>query len=145
MGSESFAGFLNRFDKRVTEFFIFEMFAHRLDQALPKLFAAFLVNGFVAHHGKLVRARRHENENGISFCGLVHSEPMKLLLRRNQRIEFQFAALDKDADLPGRFRLGVFDRIYNAIVLEFAEEFSRSHRLTNLSQRRHHRNFRRRH
>ncbi len=145
MGGKRFAGFLDRFDERVTEFFVFEMFAHRLDQALPKLLAAFFVNGFVADHGKLVRARRHENENGISFCGLVHSEPMKLLLRRNQRIEFQFAALNKDADLPGRFRLGVFDRIYNAIVLEFAEEFSRSHRLTNLSQRRHRRNFRRRH
>ena len=81
------------------------MRTHRLDQSLPELFAAFFVNGLIADHGKLVRARRHENEHGVAFRRLVHSEPMKFFLRGNQWIDIQFAALNKDADLPGRFRL----------------------------------------
>src|ERR1700738_4293421 len=135
MGSESFAGFFDGFDKGVAELFVFEMRAHRLDQALPKLLAAFFVNGFVADHSKLVDTGRHENEHCVLFYGLVHSEPMKFLLRRNQRIDGQFAALNKDSDLPGRFRLGIFGGIYNGIVLELAQEFFGSHLLLPTSAR----------
>jgi hypothetical protein len=52
---------------------------------------------------------------------------MKLLLCRNERITFQFATLDQDADLTGRFHFSLADRLNDSIVLEFGKEFSRSH------------------
>lgn len=61
MFRQSFAGFFDHFDQRVIEFFVLKMRAHGIDQALPELFAALFMDPFVANHGELVRARRHED------------------------------------------------------------------------------------
>ena len=70
---------------------------------MPELFAAFLVNDFVAHHRKLMRAGRDENKYGIALACLVHAEPVKFLLGSSQRIGIQLAALNVNANLAGRF------------------------------------------
>ena len=103
MRSERFARFLDRFHQRVTEFFVPEMFAHSVDEPLPKLFTAFFVDRLVADDSKLVRAGRHENEKRIALRCFVHSEPMKFVLRCDQRVDIQLSALNKNADLAGRF------------------------------------------
>ena len=69
------------------EFLVLKMRAHCFDNALPELVAAFLMNRVVANNGKLVHARRDENEHRIALARLVHAEPMKFLLRSNQWID----------------------------------------------------------
>ena len=54
--------------------------------ALPELIATFFVNGLVANDGELMNTRRDKNEHRITFARLVHTEPMKLPLCRNERI-----------------------------------------------------------
>ena len=103
MRSERFAGFLDRFDQRVAEFLVSEMFAHSIDESLPESFAALFVDRFVPHDSKLVSARRDENEHGIAFGCFMHSESMKFFLRGDQRIDIQLSALDKNANLTGSF------------------------------------------
>ena len=87
MRSEHFTSFLDRFDNCVAEFLLLKMRAHSIDKSLPELFAAFFMDRLIAHHGKLMRARRHENEHGIAFASFVHTKPMKFLLRRDKWID----------------------------------------------------------
>jgi hypothetical protein len=103
------------------------MLAHSGNKILPEFVAAFLVNAFVADHRKLLRARRHKNQDGISLGGFLHSELEKFLLRPFQRILLEFPALEKNADLPGRLRFGVFDRADDPIVLDLPEKSMRAH------------------
>ena len=103
MGAEQFADFLNTFDDGVTEFLILEMLAHSIDNLLPEFRAAFLVNRFVADHGEFVRPGRNENEHGIALACFIHSQAMKFLLRRDQWVCVQLAALDVNANLAGSF------------------------------------------
>ena len=100
MFRERFAGFLDRFDQRVIEFFILKMRAHRIDDALPELLAALFVNRLVANHGELVRARRHEDKHSVAFLRSVHAELVESLGRGGERIAIQFPALHIHADLP---------------------------------------------
>ena len=87
MRSEHFTSFLDRFDDCMAEFLVLKMRAHSIDKSLPELFAAFFMNRFIAHHGKLMRAGHDENEHGIAFARFVHTEPMKFLLRRDKWID----------------------------------------------------------
>ncbi len=103
MRGQQFADLLNGFDNGMAKFLVLKMRAHHVNNSLPELFAAFLVDRFVANYGKLMRAGRDENEHGIAFARFVHSEPVKFLLRSNQRIGIQLAALNVNADLAGRF------------------------------------------
>ena len=89
----------NRIHERVGEAFVPEMFAHKIDNALPITLAALFVNGLIANDGELMRARRDENQDAIAFARLVHPEPMKSLLPRNQRIAIQLPALKINANL----------------------------------------------
>src|SRR5512132_1610411 len=52
---------------------------------------------------------------------------MKLPLCCNERITIQFATLNQNANLTGGSGLRLVNRLNNPIVLEFAEEFPRSH------------------
>jgi hypothetical protein len=144
MFRQHFAGFLDRFDQRVIELFVLEMRAHGIDQALPKLFAALFVNRFVANDRELVRARRHENQNGVAFSRSVHTELMESFGRGGERIAVQFPALHINTNLPRCFRFCVSDRSNDTIVLEFTEEFFRPHDVTSSSLRPLHQSFRRR-
>ncbi len=87
MRRQQFTDFLDRFDDCVAEFLVLKMRAHSIDKSLPELFAAFFMNRFIAHHGKLMRAGRHKNKHGIAFARFVHAEPMKFLLRRDKWID----------------------------------------------------------
>lgn len=127
MRGQHFADFVDRLDQRVTELLILKMASHVFCDLLPEYIAAFLVDRFVANNGELVCARRHENQHRVTLARFVHMEPMKLPLCRNKRIAFQFATLDQDANLPGRFRFSLADRLNDAIVFELGEEFSRPH------------------
>ena len=86
MFRQRFAGFFDRFDQRVIELVILKMRAHRIDQALPELFAALFVDGLVANHGELVRAWRHEDKHGVAFLRSVHAELMESFGRGRKRI-----------------------------------------------------------
>jgi len=108
----------NRIDQRVRKPFVSEMLAHQFNNALPIQFAAFFVDRLIAHNRELVRGRRHENQNSVTFRRFVHPEPVKSLLCRDQRIAIQLSTLDKDADLRGRFRLSLANRPNNSVMLE---------------------------
>lgn len=127
MRGQHFADFLDRLDQRVTELLILKMRPHVFRDLAPECVAAFLVDRFVANNGELMRARRHEDQHPIALARFVHTEPMKLPLCRNERITFQFATLDQDANLTGRFHFSFADGLNDSIVLEFGKEFSRSH------------------
>jgi hypothetical protein len=142
---QRFAGFFDRFDQRVIEFFILKMRAHRIDQASPELFAALLVDRRVANHGEFVRSRRHEDKHGVAFLRSVHAELMESFGRGRKRIAIQFPALDINTNLPGCFRFRVLNRTHDPIVLEFAEKFFCAHDVTSSSLRRLPQNFRRPH
>jgi hypothetical protein len=86
MSSQYFSDFLDRLDDGVTKFLVPKMRAHSLDKALPEFLTALFMNGLVADDGKLMRARRDEDQHGVPFARLLHSHPMEPFLRRDQRI-----------------------------------------------------------
>src|SRR6476619_8624239 len=104
---------------------------HSFDDVLPEFIAAFFMNRVVPNDRKFLNTRRDKNEDRIAFARLVHTEPMKLPLRRNKGVTLQFAALDQNANLTRGFRFSFVNRLNDSIVLEFAKEFSRSHLITN--------------
>src|SRR5262249_53418179 len=118
---------LNRLDECGTELLSLKMRSHLLDNTLPEFVAAFFMSGFVANHREFMRARRNENQHRVALARLVHTEPMKLLLRRDKRITLQLAALDQNTNLTRSFRFRFANRLNDPLVIEFAEEFSRSH------------------
>jgi len=142
MSGQYFSDFLDRLDDGVTEFLVPKMRAHSLDKALPEFFAAFFVNGLIADHSKLMRARRDENQHSVPFARLVHSHSVELFLRRDQWIEIQLPALNVNANLTGRFCFRLSNRLHDPVVLELAQKFLRSHVVTNLSLRRRRRSCR---
>jgi hypothetical protein len=129
MGRERVAGLMDCFNEGVAEMFVFKMAAHGIDKALPEVLAAFFVDGFVAHDGKLVRAGRDENKDGVAVVRFVHPELAEFLLRGSERITTQLAALNVNADLAGSFCFGISNRLHDSIMLELAQEFFRSHSL----------------
>ena len=62
--------------------------------ALPELITTFFVNGLVANDGKFMNTRCDKNEHRIALARFMHTEPMKLPLRRNQGIAVQLPALN---------------------------------------------------
>jgi hypothetical protein len=127
MSGQYFSDFLDRLDDGVTEFLVPKMRAHSIDEALPEFFAAFFVNGLIADHGKPMRARRDQNEHGVAVRCFVHPEPMKFLLRGGQRIDNQLSTLNINANLTGRFCFRLPNRVHDAVMLELAEKFLRTH------------------
>jgi hypothetical protein len=103
------------------------MLAHSGNKILPEFVPAFLVNAFVADHGKLLRARRHKNQDGIPLGGFLHSELEKFFLRSLQGVLLEFPALQKDTNLPGRLRFRVLDGADDPIMLELPEKSMRTH------------------
>src|SRR2546428_8913445 len=106
MGGQRFARFLDRFDDGAAEFFVSKMGAHGVDKPLPKLLAAFFVNGFIANDSELARSRCHKNENRVALGRFVDAEPVKFFLGRDQRIDIQLSTLNINADLARSFCLG---------------------------------------
>lgn len=78
--------FIDRFYQRITELLILEMRPHSFHNASPEFIAAFFMNRVVPNDRKFLNTRRDKNEDRIAFARLVHTEPMKLPLRRNERI-----------------------------------------------------------
>ncbi len=85
------------------------------------------MNRLIANNGEFMHTRRDENQHSIALARLMHTEPMKLLLRRKQGITLQLAALDHNANLTGSFRFRFANRFDDLVVLKLTEEFSRSH------------------
>ena len=135
--------FLDRFYQCITELLILKMSPHFFYNALPEFIAAFFMNRVIANDRQFMNTRRNKNEHRIAFARLVHSEPMKLPLCCNERITIQFATQDQNANLTGGSGLRLANRLINPIVLEFAEEFPRSHLITNSILHRLRRNFHR--
>jgi hypothetical protein len=122
------ARFRNRVNNRVTEALISKMRAHAFDKLLPELLATFFMDGFVADNGKLMRARRNENEDGIALWSLVHPKAMKSFLRDHQGIVLQLSALNVNADLTRCFCFCIANRLHDSIMVKLAEKFFRAHR-----------------
>jgi len=139
MFGEQFACLANRLSERVGEIFCLEMLSHRLDQLLPKLVAASLVDSAIADHRKLLCARCDEDEDTISLPRRGHAEFLELFPRRDHCV-IELAALDENANLAGSFLLRLRDRPNDAIVLKFFEKIFRAH-LTNLSRHRRRQSF----
>lgn len=103
MRAEQFTDLLNAFDDGATEFLLLEMLAHSIDNLLPELLAAFLVNRFIAEHGEFMRPGRNENEHGIALACFIHPQSTKFFLRRDQWICIQLPALNINTNLARRF------------------------------------------
>ncbi len=129
MCGQCFACFFDRLNERVAELFTFKVCAHSIDKPLPELLAGLFMDVVVAYRGELGRMRRDKDKHGVPLGGSMHRQPVKFLLRRDQRVAFQLAALSVDADLPERFYLDIPDRSHDAVVLEPAKEFPGSHLL----------------
>ena len=132
---------LDRFYQRITELLILKMSPHFFYNALPEFIATFFMDRVIADDRKFMSTRRDKNEHRIALSGLVHTEAMKLPLCCKERITIQFAALDQNANLTGASGFRLANRLNNPIVLEFAQEFPRSHFITNSSLHRLRRNF----
>ena len=104
-----------------------------VDNLPPINVAASFVDRLIAHDCKFARSGRDKNEDAVAFACLVHSKLLEFLLGRNQRIAIQLSTLDIDADLRGRFRFSLADRVHDSIVLELAQELSCSHMPTSWS------------
>jgi len=83
MRGEQFADFINRIYQGIAEPLILKMPAHCRDNALPKFIPAFFMNRVVANDRKFMNTRRDEDQHCVALARLVHTEPMKLFLRRN--------------------------------------------------------------
>ena len=70
------------------------MRSHFFHNTLPELITTFFVNRFVANHREFMNTRRDKDEHRIALARFVHTEAMKLFLRRDKWIAVQFAALD---------------------------------------------------
>ena len=82
------ADFINRFYQRISELLILKMRPHFLHNFAPKFAAALFMDRVVPYDSKFANTRRDKNEYGVALTRLLHIEPMKLLLRSNQRIMF---------------------------------------------------------
>jgi len=127
MPGEYAPDFVDRFYQRIAELLPLKMRSHSFNDPLPEFIAAFFMNRVVANNRKFMNTRRDKNEHSIVLARLVHTEPMKPLPRRNQGITPQIPTLDQNANLTGRFRFSFPNNVNDPGVLEFAEEFSRSH------------------
>src|SRR5437868_7821344 len=127
MFREQFAGRFDPFHQRPGEILAQEMFAHPGHEVLPELFAAFLVDAFIAYHRKFLFARRDKNKDGVAFGRLFHPKMDEFLLRARQSVLVEFPALKKHPDLSGGFRFRRLDRIHDAIMLKLANESVRPH------------------
>ena len=86
MPGQNAADFFNRFYQRITELLILKMRPHSLHNALPEFIAAFFMNRAIPNDRKFMNTRRDENEHRVAFARFVHTEPMKLSLRRDECI-----------------------------------------------------------
>ena len=94
MPGQHAANFFDRFYQRIIEFLVLKMRPHFFHNALPEFIAAFFMDRVVANNRKFMSTRRDKNEHRIALARLVHTEPMKLLLCRYQRITAQIPALN---------------------------------------------------
>ena len=78
--------FLDRFYQRISELLILKMIPHSFHNALPEFIAALFMNGVVPNNGKFMNTRCDKNQHRIALARLVHTELLKLLLRRNEGI-----------------------------------------------------------
>ena len=100
---------------------------HLIDQPLPELVAAFLVNADVTDDCVLPCAGRDIDQHRVSVPGLMHSKLKEFLLGAWQRIVLEFPALNEHPDLPGGAPLGFLDRLHNAPVIEPSKEVMCAH------------------
>jgi hypothetical protein len=94
MPGQNAADFLDRIYQRITELLILKMRPHSLHNALPEFIAAFFMNRSIPNDCKFMKTRRDKNEHCIALPRLVHTEPMKLSLRRDECITLQLPALN---------------------------------------------------
>lgn len=121
----------NRIDDRIREPFRPEVFAHFRHNPFPQFIAAMFVNAFIAEDRKLVNPRRDKNQHPVTRFRLLHTEPLKSVLRRRQDVLLEFASLNINPDLAGSPLFRIANGLNNPIMIEPADEFLGSHRLTN--------------
>jgi len=70
------------------------MRSHFFYNTLPELITTFFMNRFVSNHREFMNTRRDKDEHRIALARFMHTEPMKLFLRRDERITVQLPALN---------------------------------------------------
>ena len=128
MFRQQFAGLLHAVQDARCEFGFAEVAAHGGRQLPPENFPAFRMDGLGADDGKLVRARRHENQHAIPVGRLVHAEAEKFFLRGGHGV-VGVLGTDDDADLAGGLVFGVVDGRDDAVVLQVLGKMFRVHKL----------------
>jgi len=103
MRCQHLGDFVNGFGKRLAEFFMLKVSPHPVDNALPELFAALVVNRFVTDNSEFVCSWCYKNKDAVALPRFVHCEMLKFLLGNHYRIGVEFSALNIDTYLAGSF------------------------------------------
>ena len=111
------AGLLHAVDDARREFGFAKVAGHGVRQLPPEFIPALRMNAFIADDGKLVRARRHENQHAVPFRGLVHAQAHEFRLRGGDGVVNVFVA-DADPDLAGGLVFGITNRRDNVVVVQ---------------------------
>ena len=117
MFGQKFSGAPNAMKNPLGEFALAKMARHFVRDFLPEFIAATLMNRAVADDRELPDARSDEQQNAVSFLGLLHAQMMENLLRGGHRI-VRFLAADEDANLAAHFGFRLANRLDDGIVLK---------------------------
>ena len=111
------ANFIDRCCQRVAELLVLKMDAHSINGVLPEFIATPLVDRHITNNSKLLRSWRNKNQHPVARPRLVHSQPLKFLLRNAQRAIIESSPLDENAYLAGSFRFRTPNCVHNPVVI----------------------------
>ena len=111
------AGLLHAMDDARREFGFAKVAGHGIRQLPPEFVPALRMNPGIANHRKLMRTRRHKNQNAIPFRRLVQAQAHEFHLRGGDGVVNMLGS-DADVDTAGRFLLGVANCRNNPVMLQ---------------------------
>ena len=121
----------------------FEVWSNDFHDVVPKVFAAFGVNTFIADDREILGGRGYKNEDAVAESGFLHAHFEEHGFAVQEGIFHWFFA-DIDADLGGGAALGFLDGFEEPVFVEVIEKIFCVH-ITRSLKRHRRRNFRHRH
>src|SRR4051812_8968172 len=104
MAGQELPRFANRMHERIGKILRLKMRPHCFCERLPERLTTPVVHAAIADDGKLLRAGRDENKDGVAVARASHAEPFELPASFGYRVR-HFAALNENPDFAGGFRL----------------------------------------
>ena len=117
MRGQYLANFVDGCCQRVAELLVLKMDAHFINGVLPELIATPLVDRHITNNSEFLRSWRYKNQHCVARAGLVHSQPLKFLLRNSQWVAIESSPLNENAYLAGSFRFRIPNRVHNPVMI----------------------------